>query len=222
MHSIKIGLLTIGQSPREDILSEIRPLFSHHTEILEAGLLDHFSLEEMERFKPEAREIPLVSRLRDGSQVQLSEKKVKSLLPGVIKSIQTKMNLNAVGILCTHDFPKTKCSFPVIFPFDYLSFLVNEILHTRNLGVVVPLENQTEMARKKWQTEKVVVEAKSPYLEGHGWEEVTKRFTRKKIDAVVLDCIGYTTRDKQEIENLISAPVLLPRIILVSAINQLF
>ncbi len=222
MDSAKIGLLTIGQSPREDIMPELSPLFPSHIEILEAGLLDNLSSEEIRKLQPERGETSLVSRLREGSQVELSEKKIRILLPEVIESMKTKMDVNAVGILCTHDFPKTKFSFPVIFPCDYLNFLMNEILHTKSLGVVVPLENQIEMAKKKWEKDKIVVEAKSPYAEGKGWEEISQRFAQEKIDAAILDCIGYTIKDKQEIQNLISAPVLLPRVILVSAIHQLF
>jgi hypothetical protein len=66
------------------------------------------------------------------------------------------------------------------------------------------------------------VEAKSPYTAGKGFEEIAKKFIAKKVDAVVLDCIGYKTKDKQEIQSFLSVPVLLPRIILSYAINQLY
>lgn len=222
MNPAKIGLLTIGQSPREDIMTEIRPLFSPHIEILEAGLLDNLSSEEIRKLQPERGETSLVSRLREGSQVELSEKKMRILLPEIIESMKTKMDVNAVGILCTHDFPKTKFSFPVIFPFDSLNFLTRQILKVEILGAVVPLEDQVEMTKKKWEKVKVSVEVKSPYAEGKGWEEIARSFIKEKIDAVVLDCIGYTIKDMQEIQNLLSAPVLLPRIILALTINQLF
>lgn len=221
MNLIKVGLLTIGQSPREDIVPEIKSLFLPHIHIVEAGLLDNLSSTEIERLKPEIGETPLVSRLRNGSQVQLSEKKINSLLPEIIDSMKTKMKVKAVGILCTHDFPKTKFSLSVIFPFDYLNILINHILKAKSLGVVIPLENQIEMAKKKWEKEKVVVEAKSPYAEGKTWKRIAKKFIQEKVEAVILDCIGYKIKDKREIQNLISIPILLPRVILATAINQL-
>ncbi|MGB2765033.1 MAG: AroM family protein [Candidatus Aminicenantaceae bacterium] len=221
MNSVKVGLLTIGQSPRDDVVPEIKPHFLSHIKIVEAGLLDELTHEEIEHLKPKSGETPLVTRLRDGSQVQLSEKKISSLLPDVLNSIKTKLNVQAVGVLCTNDFPKTRFPFPVIFPFDYLKFLITHILQTKNLGVVVPLEDQIKMVRKKWEKEKVIVVAKSPYTEGKSWEEIAQRFIQEKVEAIILDCIGYNIKDRQEILSLLSAPVLLPRVLLASAINQL-
>jgi protein AroM len=220
MDKVKVGLLTIGQSPREDIVQEIKPLLHPRIEIRERGLLDDLSPEEIERLKPNAGETPLVTRLREGSQVELSEKKISSMLPKAIDSMQKEMKIRAVGVLCTHDFPKTKFSIPVIFPFDYLKFLTYSVLNAKGLGVVVPLESQIEMTKEKWKTS--FVEAKSPYTAGKGFEEIAKKFIAKKVDAVILDCIGYKIKDKQEIQSFLSVPVLLPRIILSYAINQLF
>jgi protein AroM len=218
----KVGLLTIGQSPRDDITSEIRPLFLPYLRILEAGLLDDLSPEEIRRLRPAKRETHLVTRLRGGSQVELSEKRVGSLLPEFIESAKKNMRLNAVGLLCTNDFPKMKFSFPVIFPFDSLQFIINEILHARRLGVVVPLETQIRLAEKKWKREKVAVEARSPYTGGKSWEKIAGKFHREKADAVILDCIGYSMKDRMQIQNLLSSPILLPRVILAHAVNQLF
>lgn len=218
----KIGLLTIGQSPREDIIPEIMPFLSPHIEIEETGLLDDLNLEEIVNLKPKTAETLLVTRLNDESQVQLSEKKISKLLPRVIDLMQIKTNVKAVGILCTHDFPKTNISCPVINPFDYLRFLVNSVLEVRNLGVVVPSKDQIEMAEKKWETEKVVIEVKSPYNKGKSWRRIVQHFAQEKVEAIVLDCIGYKITDKLEMQNLIPVPILLPRLILVFAINQLF
>lgn len=222
MNSARVGLLTIGQSPREDITTEIRPLFLPHIKILEAGLLDNLSPAEIEQLHPEYEETPLVSRLRDGSQVRLSEQKISALLPEVIDSMKTKMKIQAVGLLCTHDFPDTKFSSTVISPFNYLNFLTTQVLKVRYIGIVVPLENQIDMTKKKWERKKIIVEAKSPYTKGKSWEEIAREFTREEVEAVILDCIGYKIQDKQALQNLISSPILLPRVILVYAINQLF
>jgi len=189
---------------------------------VEAGLLDNLSSAEIEQLHPEYEETPLVSRLRDGSQVQLSEQKISALLPEVINSMKTKMKAQAVGLLCTHDFPDTKFSSTVISPFNYLNFLITQVLKVRYIGVAVPLKSQIDMTKKKWERDKIIVEAKSPYTEGKSWEEIAQEFTREKVEAVILDCIGYKIPDKQELQNLISPPILLPRVILAYAINQLF
>jgi len=80
MALVKVGLLTIGQSPREDVVPEMSPFFLPNIKILEKGLLDDLSPEEIRRLKPKTGETPLVTRLRKGGSIQLSEKKISALL----------------------------------------------------------------------------------------------------------------------------------------------
>jgi protein AroM len=165
----RIGLLTIGQSPRDDITSDIRPLLSLDIEIVEYGILDDLSTEGIAFLMPQAQETPLVSRLRDGRQVLLNEKSVRELLPKAIDYLNTKMDINAVGVLCTHEFPKKKYSCPVIFPADYMKFIIDEILDVQKLGIVVPLDSQIEAAKRKWGRKRSVVVSESPYVQGKTW-----------------------------------------------------
>ncbi|MFX0052928.1 MAG: AroM family protein [Candidatus Hermodarchaeota archaeon] len=218
----KIGLLTIGQSPREDILPELLPFLSPHLETVEVGLLDGLNFENINDLKPETTESQLITRLNDGSQVQLSERKICKLLPRAIHRMITERKVNAVGILCTHNFPKSDFSCPIIYPFDYLKFLVNFVLKIKNLGVIIPSNDQIEMTENKWETEKIIVEAKSPYNKSNSWRRIIQPLVQEKVEAIVLDCIGYKIRDKQTIQNLIPVPILLPSAILVFTINQLF
>jgi len=222
LNKTRIGLLTIGQSPRDDITSDMRPLLSSDIEIVEYGVLDDLSPEELAFLMPQVQETPLVSRLRNGSQVVLSEKKISELLPEAIDFVNTKMNVNAVGLLCTHDFPKKKYSCPVIFPSDYIRFIIDEILDVQKLGVVVPLDSQMEAARRKWGRKRTVAVSKSPYVQGKTWNGLADVLFEERVDTVILDCIGYKIQDRQKIYNLLDIPVLLPRAILSFAINQVF
>ncbi len=217
---VKVGLLTIGQSPREDVVPEMNPFFLPQIKILEKGLLDNLNLEEIRRLKPKTGEIPLVTRLSKGSSVQLSEKKISSLLPEAIDSMKTKMKVKAVGILCTRNFQKTKFPPWAIFPFNSLKFLITRIINVKCLGVVVPLEGQIDAAKKKWKKDKVILEVKSPYARGKSWKEIAQNFSQKKVEIVILDCIGYKIKDKRALQKLLSVPVLLPRVVLAFAINQ--
>ena len=48
----KIGMITIGQSPRVDIVPEIKEILGEEIEVLEAGALDGLSLEQVRGFYP--------------------------------------------------------------------------------------------------------------------------------------------------------------------------
>ena len=222
MNKTRIGLLTIGQSPRDDITSEMRPLLSSDIEIVEYGVLDDLGPEEIASLMPQAQETPLVSRLRDGRQVLLNEKIIRELLPEAIEFMNTKMNINAVGVLCTHEFPKQKYSCPVIFPPDYIRFIIDEILDVQKLGIVVPLDSQIEAARRKWGRKRTVAVSKSPYVQGKTWSGVADVLSGERVDTAILDCIGFKIQDRQKIYSLLNIPVLLPRAILSFAINQVF
>lgn len=222
MKKVRIGLLTIGQSPRDDLVPEIRPLILPHIEIVEYGLLDNLPLGEIRRLCPEGNEMPLVTCMRDRSQVQIGETKIAGLLPQGIAYMKSHLDVRAAGVLCTHYFPKVKLPCPAVFPFPYLKYIIDEILEIEALGVVVPLEKQRRMAVEKWKKEKTVIAIKSPYTEEKTWEEIIEMFLQQRVEAVILDCIGYNIEDRLRMQREISVPVLLPRAILAHALNQLF
>ena len=73
----RIGAITIGQSPRVDVVPEMQQILGPDVEIVQAGVLDGLSPEEIAALAPagngdsEIRRLRgspvLVSRLRDGS-----------------------------------------------------------------------------------------------------------------------------------------------------------
>ena len=80
-----IGAITIGQSPRTDITADLLPMLSPSIELREYGALDPYTLEECrERFAPKEASPVLVSRMRDGSQVEMAEEAVIPLVQDCI------------------------------------------------------------------------------------------------------------------------------------------
>lgn len=223
-YSIKkrIGFLTIGQSPRDDVMPEIRPLLSPNIEPVEYGILDDFKPVEIDGLSPGPQEMPLISRLRDGRHVWLGEKKIGELLPGAIETMKKKLDVEAVGVLCTHEFPSKKYPCPVIFPVEYMRCIVNEILKGHKLGIVVPSKDQIEMTRRKWRCKKTSIVWESPYMREKTWDNMADALSKEKVDTLILDCIGFSMQDRQEIQNLMNTLVLLPRSILAFALNQIF
>jgi protein AroM len=239
-----VGLITLGQSPRQDVVSEIEPLlFPHirivqrgllddlaaediqklnfpHIRIVQRGLLDDLAAEDIQKLDPPGGGFPLVTRLRDGSEVRISEREAALLLMAALEAMHEESDVDAVGVLCTHSFSRFKFPVPVILPFDVMEFLVNQVLTAKLVGIVVPLPEQVELSRFKWKNPSLV-ESKSPYSAGESWKAVAGRLKRKKLDAAILDCIGYSMEDKTELESFLSVPVLLPRTILASTINQI-
>ena len=80
----KIGMITIGQSPRIDIIPEMREVLGRDVEILEAGALDGLALEEVKKFYPKGRDYILCTRMSDGTEVIVAK---RFIVPRVQKCI---------------------------------------------------------------------------------------------------------------------------------------
>ena len=53
----KLGLITIGQSPRIDVVPEIRQIIGHGIEVMEGGALDGLTLDEVRKLYPRTRRL---------------------------------------------------------------------------------------------------------------------------------------------------------------------
>ena len=141
----KIGLITIGQSPRTDVVPEIREILGQDVQILETGALDGLSMEEIEGLNPEEGcENVLVSRLKDGAWVTMDENKLIPLLEERIKQLEEQGA--ALGVLlCTGLFPSIQeGEIPIIYPFRLMETVLPCFSRRGRVGIVTPDEKQKE------------------------------------------------------------------------------
>src|SRR5580704_8401374 len=79
-----LGIITIGQAPRDDIAS----LFAMHvpigTKVVLRGALDGLSDAEVDTLKPESGADTLYTRLRGGRDVKISKKAVIARSPAAV------------------------------------------------------------------------------------------------------------------------------------------
>ena len=216
----KVGFVTIGQSPRTDILEELKPLLGS-LEILEQGALDGLSLNEIEAVAPLPEETPYVSRLVDGSQVLLSPEKIMHLFQKAVDSL-VGSGAGMVVVLCTGSFPTLQCPVPLLFPGRLLRSFVQGVLPPEStLGVVVPLSGQAAAARESWNsiTPHVHTVSLSPYLDfAAGIDDCQ---TLEGCDLAVMDCLGYAIRHKEMLKRLLDIPVVLARTVVARTVQEL-
>ena len=148
---IKIGAITIGQSPRDDVVGDILPILGEEVTLLQAGGLDGLSREEIQGFAPGPSDYVLISRLRDGSSVVFAE---RYILPRLQRCIETLEDQGAqlILFLCTGDFPPVFHSkVPLIFPCKVLNGLVPALASRGKIAVVTPTQQQVAQSEKKWR-----------------------------------------------------------------------
>jgi protein AroM len=218
-----VGMVTIGQSPRTDVTSDISEILGPDIKIIECGALDELDKKGIESMKPGSKEHLLVSRLRDGSEVTISHEKVVSLVSRCISKVQEKAD--AVVLLCTGEFRDVHSEKLLIMPSDLLFRVVQSLLPHGVAGILVPSPEQFNDIREKWKREglDLVLESLSPYQETDDKriEEIAFRFVRAGVNILVLDCIGYSSRLSHRLKELTGLPTILARTLVARTVKEM-
>lgn len=221
---MKIGFITIGQSPRDDVMCDMEPLLGPTAEIMQSGALDDLSLNDVLAFEPPQRgEYIMVTKMRDGSSVRFAENRI---LPHMQQRIE-EMELNGASlivILCTGEFPvQFRSSVPVIYPSLLLRGVMQALCRKANLLVLTPDSSQLRQAIPQWShcAKQVNALALSPFSYAEEIENVALAAKALPADLAVMDCISFGREAQLEFQKLWGKPVLLSRTLLARIIAEL-
>ena len=219
---IKIGALTVGQSPRTDLMPDMETILNDSIEVIQMGGLDGLTKEEIAEFKPEPGDNVLVSRLCDGSSVVFGESHVLPRLQNCIYELE-KQGVSLILFLCTGEFPSNFVSkVPLIFPNNIQTALVPAVMPGCRLAVMTPDSHQVDQMARKWSSVGTVkVFPVSPYTGLQPVLDMAATIPADEIDLIVMDCIGYTVEMKEKVYDMVKKPVILPRTLVARVINEL-
>lgn len=223
-NGFKLGAITIGQSPRDDIVPEIQRILGSDFEIIQDGALDGYNYDEIKSdFSPAEGEEVLVTRMRDGRHVTLAEKYITPLLQESINRLG-KEEVQLIILLCTGKFPDFRTDLLVIEPQRVLHKLVSGLLENKSLGLVIPEPAQVEQAKKWWAESDLDINIKtaSPYKDLKEIKKVAKEFKPEPEEIIFLDCMGYNIQMKNIVANVSQKKVILPRTMLARIIKEIF
>ncbi|MBE6013674.1 AroM family protein [Anaeropeptidivorans aminofermentans] len=219
----KIGFITVGQSPRKDVVPEMAIHLGKDIEILEAGALDGLTLAEIEEFKPEEGDLVLASTLRDGTAVVFAEKYIKDRLQDCIYKLEEE-GADLIAFICTGDFPwKFQSNVPIIFPSEVLRSAATPFVFHKGLTVFTPDEKQMEYSKNKWKhIDNVKTIAANPYKGMEGIINAGKQIPKESCDLIVLDCIGYNLEMQNTLKEMTNIPVMTARSVLARLLGEIF
>ena len=216
---VKIGLVTIGQSPREDIVSEMRNILGGNIEILQSGALDGLTRLEINRLQPRKTEFPLLTRLNDGTSVIVGKKKIVPLLNQRIADLE-HIGTVLIALLCTEEFEGLISKQPLVLPWNIMQQTIDAIHPAGKLGILIPMEEQQQAMQKKWGKTgvKFILEPVNPYEDR---TQLKKRLMKlcEEVELVVLDCFGYNSKFQNQIYSISKKPVILPQTIVAEYIK---
>jgi len=218
----KVGAVTIGQSPRTDILSDVEAILGGEIELVQAGALDGMTLEEVEALRPDGTGTTLVSRMRDGAAVQLEERKLLPLLQERITQLERE-GVSAVLLMCTGAFPETfSAGVPLIYPSKVICSVVSALGNVRRIGVITPDREQFRDIVDKWGriVPDVFPVQWNPYLEEQS-ETASAALREANVDLAVMDCFGYSEKMRQYAAASTGRPVILSRTLAVRILREI-
>ncbi len=211
MNELRIGFVTIGQTPRNDIIDEIKGFTERDFEVLQCGALDGLADSEIASLEPDSTDVPLITRLRSGEEALVAKDKLVPLVQRCIDSLK-RDKPSMIVFLCTEKFPTPESDIPLLFPCDLIECVVKAFIRKGNLAVLVPLKDQERRARDKWKkvAGEALVATLYPYADRENLHSLAASILDHHVDLILLDCMGYNLSIKEKIKTLTHKPVILP------------
>ncbi len=214
----RAALLTIGQTPRTDLVPELRSWLTRPVAIEERGALDGMSAGDIAALAPAATDDCLVSRLSSGDEVTLTADWVHERMAELCAEAVSD-GFDITVLLCTGRFPRWDVDGLVLEAQRIVDAgLVAMAGHVSSIGVLVPHARQIGQIIIEIPGTRVAWSHATPYpaarLEAAAEDLAT-------ADLIVMHCIGYSDAMRAQMAKLTGKPVLLARRMVAAAIDQL-
>lgn len=218
-----IGIITIGQSPRTDVVPEMAQHFGAHVEVLEKGALDDLSAEQIGLLSPEIGMLPLVTRLRDGTEVVVAKEKILGRIEQAVAELDAR-GVSVILLLCNGDFPAFESRCLLVEPQRIVDHFIAGLLRERHrVGILVPVEEQAAWVQSRFEriTPNICVAVASPYGKREELENACRVFREAHCNLVLLYCMGFNGRLGQQVRASSGLPVVVSSSIVARALGEL-
>ena len=204
----KIGMLTIGQSPRDDLIPALMEILGKDIEIVEAGALDDLTIDDINKIDLKPEDYILVSRMRSGKEIKITKKFVVPRMQKQLDKIEDQ-GVRLTVVMCTGKFPQFKSKGLVVTPSEILRGIVDGSLKAGKLAVVYPTAEQKPYAERDFGKENIELYADSvsPY-EPEDVEGLIKRLKHEKPDLIFLNCFGFPISLKNKVIEATGKPTI--------------
>jgi hypothetical protein len=192
-------------------------------EVIQAGALDGV---DEETIRASAREggFNLAVRLKDGTPVEVAHRLVAAGLPAATRTLAAG-GCGVIIVACTGDFDAAalrratgrRPEPTVLLPGEILLGLGGALWAGRLVGVFVPLSEQLPWAAERW-LRRGVRPVVAHYPMCHDESSAAARAVETwgegsslQVDAIAMDCMGYTEAEAAAVRRRTGLPVLCAR-----------
>ncbi len=221
-----IGMATIAQSPRDDVVPFMRRYMPDNLRITECGCLDGLTQDEIAALGPESGEVGIVARLKEGGSTLLSHRKILPRMQRCVDRLVIEDGAELVVILCGADWSAMRTDRLVVNPGRLFPGVIGGLAHGRRLGVIKPSAGQVEQERTRYAEMGIdaIVTAASPYA-GEERLELARIAGEQLRDAgcdlVWMTCIGMDPEMRDVVAEVTGKPVVLAHALLARITTEL-
>jgi protein AroM len=218
-----VGLVTIGQSPRSDVVPDMAAILGPGVEVRESGALDGLARADIEALAASGDDEILVTRLRDGASVFVGKPKIVRLVEARIAELE-RDGATLTALLCTGAFPRLRATRPLIQPQPLLLGLLRGMSWPGRLGVLTPSLRHVPQTEARWRRDgfDAVVAPLSPYEEedATALRRAATAMRDGEAGVIVMDCMGFRRKTREELRALTGVPVFLANLLLARVIAE--
>lgn len=211
----RVALVTIGQSPRPDVMEALG--LADRTDVTLLGALDELNVVQVQEMEwhPGDESLPLFIWYDQQAFIVNKHALSRHVVATVANAL--KHEYSVVTVLCTESFPEIHVGRSIVnIRIDRLLFHTIQAMFSDRvaprIGVLVPVTGQIVPGETRWG---LVGEARAVCLPPRS-DEVTVRDCCRELadlcgqmpDVVVLDCMGYGVRERAIIERELGVPVV--------------
>lgn len=223
MSRVVVGFVTIGQSPRVDVVPDMETILGPAVTVRERGALDGLDRAEIAAMAPGPADDILVTRLADGTPAFVAKRHIVGRVQAAIRELEAT-GVSMTALLCTGAFPRLEASRLLVLPHQVLLGVLRALRWPGRLGIVTPSVQHVTQTDARWRADGFdpVVVPLSPYEEENPAElERTGNALRAaNAGLVVLDCIGFRRKTRDDLRRLTGAPVLLANLLVARVVAE--
>lgn len=199
-----LGVLTIGQSPRDDIVPVLRHFLPAETAVTEIGCLDDFSDVEIADLTPVDAHDGIETRLRSGESVIVSKSALEPMLVSCLRDLP-----RPVLFLCSSVFSAMSGQSGIIQPSETILPVMRHAASGQILGVIGP-ESDLPRQPDYWHphTPGAQFAAGSPTDPVDVLIDAAQALRANGCTMLFLDCMGFSNEQREVIRTASGLPTI--------------
>lgn len=215
----RVMFVSVGQTPRADLIEEMLANLDIPIEALEMGALDGLSAREIDALRIRPGETSIITKLANNREIVISKNRIGERMAKLVAAFRPN-EFDLVVILSTGLFRDFESTCPTVNAQRALeSAVISLAAQGSSVGLIQPLEQQiNELDIPALQPYRITA---SYALDGDRQSLARALFDLADCEIIVLNSVSFSEADREMAAKVTGKPVVLARRIISSAIRLL-